>query len=51
MGIVSHIEEGKRELVLDVHTFAQLAIRLRDSTKGGVKTQNLRIVSCIKWQC
>lgn len=34
MGIVSHIEKGKKELVQDVHRL------VRYSTKGGVAVQN-----------
>ncbi|WMV18493.1 hypothetical protein MTR67_011878 [Solanum verrucosum] len=40
MGSVSHIEEGKRELVQDVHRLTRLGVRLMNSTKGGVMVQN-----------
>ncbi|TMW96356.1 hypothetical protein EJD97_007501 [Solanum chilense] len=35
MGSVAHVEEGKETLVKDVHIFARLGIRLKDSPKGG----------------
>ena len=40
MGSVFHIEDGKKELVRDVHRLARMGVRLLDSTKGGVVVQN-----------
>ena len=33
MGSVSHVEEGKKGLVKDIHRLAQLGVRLEDSPK------------------
>ena len=32
---MSHVEEGKKDLVKDVHRLARLDVRLEDSPKGG----------------
>ena len=40
MGSVAHIEDGKKELVRDVHRLSRLGVRLIDSTKGGFVVQN-----------
>ncbi|WMV33342.1 hypothetical protein MTR67_026727 [Solanum verrucosum] len=40
MGRVSHIEDGRKELVRDVHRLAQLGVRLVHSTKVGVLVHN-----------
>ncbi|WMV24300.1 hypothetical protein MTR67_017685 [Solanum verrucosum] len=40
MGSIAHIEEGKKELVRDVHRLARLGVHLVDSTKGGVMVHN-----------
>ena len=34
IGIVSHVEESKRNLVKDVHRFARFGVRLEDSPNG-----------------
>src|SRR5688572_31137563 len=36
MGSVSHVEEGKKELVKDVHILAHLGVRLVDANDGKV---------------
>ncbi|TMX05440.1 hypothetical protein EJD97_021538, partial [Solanum chilense] len=36
IGSTSHIEDGNKELVKDVHRLARLGVRLVDSTSGGV---------------
>ncbi|WMV37269.1 hypothetical protein MTR67_030654 [Solanum verrucosum] len=40
MNSVAHIEDGKKELVHDVHRLAQLGVCLVDSNEGGVIVQN-----------
>lgn len=40
MGSVSHIEDGKRKLVQNIHRFARLGVRKMESTKDGVAIQN-----------
>ena len=35
MGSVSHVEEGKKDLVKDVHRLARLGVRLKYSPNGG----------------
>ena len=35
MGSVSHVKEGKKDLVIDVHRFARLVVRLEDSLNVG----------------
>ena len=35
IGSVAHVEEGKKELVKDVHRLSRLGVRLEDSMKGG----------------
>ena len=40
MGSTSYIEEEKKELVKDVHRFAQLGGRLMDSTERGIVVSN-----------
>ncbi|WMV07977.1 hypothetical protein MTR67_001362 [Solanum verrucosum] len=40
MGSIAHIEEGKKELVRDVHRFTRLGVRLVDSNEGDVIIQN-----------
>ncbi|WMV30444.1 hypothetical protein MTR67_023829 [Solanum verrucosum] len=39
MGSVALVDDGKKELVRDVHRLAQLGVRLADSNKGGVIVQ------------
>ena len=34
IGSVSHVEEGKKELVRHVHKLARLGVRFEDSLKG-----------------
>ena len=36
MGTTVHIEDGKKELVKDIHRLARLGVWLVDSTSGGV---------------
>ena len=36
MGSIAHIEDGKNELVNDVHRLKRLGVRFVDSTTGGV---------------
>src|SRR5688572_1489441 len=40
MSSVSHVEDGKKELVCDVHRLARLGVRLVDSSDGSVTIQN-----------
>ena len=40
MGSVSHIEEGKKNIVKDVHRLAKLGVRLEDCSNGGFIVQN-----------
>ena len=40
MGSVSHVEEAKKDLVKDVHRFAILAVRLKESRKGDLKVHH-----------
>ncbi|WMV45657.1 hypothetical protein MTR67_039042 [Solanum verrucosum] len=40
MGNIAHIEDGKKELVQDVHGLARLGVRLVDSIKGGGMVHN-----------
>ena len=40
MGSEAHIDDGKKELVRDVHRLAQLGVQLLDSIKGGVMVHN-----------
>ena len=40
MGRLSHIEEGKKHLVKDVHRFARLGVRLEDSPNCGFVVHN-----------
>jgi len=40
IGSVSHVDDDKKELVRDVCRFANLGVRLVDSTKCGVMVQN-----------
>ena len=35
VGIVSYVDEQKKELVKDVHRFARLGVQLQDSPNGG----------------
>ena len=35
MSSVSHVGEGKKELVKDVHRLVRLGVRLKDSPNGG----------------
>ena len=35
MGNVSHVEQGKKDLVKDVHRLARLGVRLEDFPNGG----------------
>ena len=35
MGTVSHVEEGKKDLVKDVHRLARLGVQLEDCPNGG----------------
>ena len=35
MGSVSHVEQEKKELVKDIHSFDRLGVRLEDSPNGG----------------
>ena len=39
MGSVSHVEDGKKELVRDVHRLAHLGVQLVDSNDGRVLVQ------------
>ena len=36
MGSLSHVEEGKKEMVKDIHRLANLGVRLFDSKNGRV---------------
>ena len=36
MGSTDHVDDGKKELVKDVHILSRLGVRLMDSTSGGV---------------
>ena len=36
MGSTAHVENGKKELVKDIHRLARLGVQLVDSTSGGV---------------
>ena len=36
MGSTTHIDDGKKELVKDVHRLARLSVQLTGSTSGGV---------------
>ena len=36
MGSLSHVEEGKKEMVKDIHRLANLGVRLLNSKDGGV---------------
>ncbi|WMV14241.1 hypothetical protein MTR67_007626 [Solanum verrucosum] len=40
MGSVAYVEDGKKELVRDVHRFTQLGVCLVDFNEGGVIVQN-----------
>lgn len=40
MRSVVHIEDGKRELVKDVHSLSHLGVRLGDSNEGVIYVQN-----------
>lgn len=48
MGSVAHVEDGKRELVKDVHHLAYLGVRLNDSNKGGIHMHNRFESSLVK---
>ncbi|WMV09670.1 hypothetical protein MTR67_003055 [Solanum verrucosum] len=39
-GSVAHIEDGKNELIRDIHKLARLGVRLVDSTQGNVMVHN-----------
>ena len=39
MGSIAHVEDGKKELVKDVHRLAKLGVRLYDSTSGCVSVR------------
>ena len=41
MESLAHMEEGKRELVKDIHHFANLGVHLLDSKDGGVMLQEV----------
>ena len=36
MGSTTHVEDGKKVLVKDIHILAKLSVRLVESTSGGV---------------
>ena len=40
MGITTHVEDEKKELVKDIHRFAGLDVWLVDSTSGGVSVNS-----------
>ena len=40
MGNVSHVEQGKNDLVKDVHRLALLGFRLEDFPNGGFMVHN-----------
>ena len=40
MGSVSHVEQGKKELVKDVHRLDRLGVRLEGSPNGGFMVHN-----------
>jgi len=51
MGSVTHVEDGKKELVCDVHRLARLGVHLVDFNEGVVIIQNgskLSLVSYVK---
>ena len=41
MGSLSHVEEGKKEMVKDIHRLANLGVRLLDFEDGGVIVHEL----------
>ena len=43
LGITTHIEDEKKELVKDVHRLARLGVQLVDSTSGSVSVQSRRV--------
>ena len=45
MGSLSHVEEGKKEMVKDIHRLANLGVRLLDSEDGGVIVHELAYIS------
>ena len=47
MGSVAHVEEGKKELVKDVHRLSRLGFRLEDSPKGGFMVLHKSVSSFI----
>ena len=40
MGSTTHVKDGKKELVKDIHRLARLGVRLVDSTSGGVSVHH-----------
>ena len=40
MGSVSHVEEGKKDLVKEVHTLARLGVQLEYFPNGGLVVHN-----------
>ena len=47
MGSVYHVEDGKKELVRDVHRLAHLGVRLVDSNDGRVLVQKGSVSSLV----
>lgn len=51
MGSLSHVEEGKRDMVKDIHRLANLGVQLLDSKDGGVVIQEVAKSSlCVEAQ-
>ncbi|XP_015168903.1 uncharacterized protein [Solanum tuberosum] len=51
MGSIAHIEDGKKELVRDVHRLSRLGVQLGHSNKGGIMVQyglELSLVTDVK---
>ncbi|WMV25387.1 hypothetical protein MTR67_018772 [Solanum verrucosum] len=46
MGSVSHVEEERKDLAMDVHKLARLGVRLMSISDGG-KLHFLDIISCV----
>ena len=40
MGNVSHVEQGKKDVVKYLHMFSRLGVRLEDSSNGGSTVHN-----------
>ena len=47
MGIMSHIDDDKKELVNEVHQLSRLGVRLVDTLSGGVSVHSYSVSSFI----